>query len=76
MYPGLPSRLEREIKQLYLERVLKGDTEKLTVSLMLIYHFYIHHLVLTKILHVEGASSIVSASAQAKYGCPVHFSCL
>lgn len=30
MYPGLPSRLEREIKQLYLERVLKNDTEKLT----------------------------------------------
>ncbi|XP_071788647.1 actin-related protein 2-B [Asterias amurensis] len=29
MYPGLPSRLEREIKQLYLERVLKGDTSKL-----------------------------------------------
>lgn len=33
MYPGLPSRLEREIKQLYLERVLKGDTEKLAVLL-------------------------------------------
>lgn len=31
MYPGLPSRLEREIKQLYLERVLKNDTEKLAV---------------------------------------------
>lgn len=30
MYPGLPSRLEREIKQLYLERVLKGDTDKLS----------------------------------------------
>jgi len=29
MYPGLPSRMEREIKQLYLERVLKGDTSKL-----------------------------------------------
>ncbi len=29
MYPGLPSRLEREIKQLYLERVLKGETSKL-----------------------------------------------
>jgi len=29
MYPGLPLRLEREIKQLYLERVLKGDTERL-----------------------------------------------
>lgn len=27
MYPGLPSRLERELKQLYLERVLKGNTE-------------------------------------------------
>ena len=33
MYPGLPSRLEREIKQLYLERVLKGDGTKLAVSL-------------------------------------------
>ena len=32
MYPGLPSRLEREIKQLYLERVLKGDTSRLSVS--------------------------------------------
>lgn len=31
MYPGLPSRLEREIKQLYLERVLNGDTAKLSV---------------------------------------------
>ncbi|XP_041469844.1 actin-related protein 2-A isoform X2 [Lytechinus variegatus] len=30
MYPGFPSRLEREIKQLYLERVLKGDTAKLS----------------------------------------------
>lgn len=31
MYPGLPSQLERELKQLYLERVLKGDVEKLSV---------------------------------------------
>ncbi|XP_062371789.1 actin-related protein 2 [Sardina pilchardus] len=30
MYPGLPSRLEREIKQLYLERCLKGDTKALS----------------------------------------------
>ena len=28
MYPGLPSRLEREIKQLYLERVLDGDVSR------------------------------------------------
>jgi actin-related protein 2 len=25
MYPGLPSRLEKEIKQLYLDKVLDGD---------------------------------------------------
>ncbi|XP_045183942.1 actin-related protein 2 [Mercenaria mercenaria] len=30
MYPGLPSRLERELKQLYLERILKGNTEALS----------------------------------------------
>ncbi len=41
MYPGLPSRLEREIKQLYLERVLRGDTEKLSVSR---YHANAAHL--------------------------------
>jgi len=27
MYPGLPSRLEKEMKNLYLERVLKGKKE-------------------------------------------------
>lgn len=30
MYPGLPSRLEKEIKQLYLEKVLKGDSDRLS----------------------------------------------
>ncbi len=29
MYPGLPSRLEKEMKQLYLTRVLKGDASRL-----------------------------------------------
>ncbi|KXS10095.1 Actin/actin-like protein [Gonapodya prolifera JEL478] len=29
MYPGLPSRLEKEIKQLYLAKVLRGDTSRL-----------------------------------------------
>lgn len=29
MYPGLPSRLEKELKQLYLERVLRGDGARL-----------------------------------------------
>lgn len=35
MYPGLPSRLEREIKQLYLERVLDGDAAKLSVRTLI-----------------------------------------
>jgi len=30
MYPGLPSRLEKDLKELYLEKVLKGDTTKLS----------------------------------------------
>ncbi|KAG0204016.1 Arp2/3 complex subunit, actin nucleation center [Mortierella sp. GBA30] len=28
MYPGLPSRLEKEVKQLYLTEILKGDVER------------------------------------------------
>jgi actin-related protein len=31
MYPGLPSRLEKEMKQLYLTRVLAGDPSRLNV---------------------------------------------
>ncbi len=34
MYPGLPTRLEKELKQLWLTRVLKGDPERLNVRLM------------------------------------------
>ncbi|KCV71634.1 actin-like protein 2-A [Fonticula alba] len=30
MYPGLPSRLEKEVKQLYLTRVLNNDVERLS----------------------------------------------
>jgi hypothetical protein len=33
MYPGLPSRLEKEMKQLYLTGVLGGDPTRLNVSL-------------------------------------------
>lgn len=32
MYPGLPSRLEKEVKQLYLTNVLGGDASRLNVS--------------------------------------------
>jgi actin-related protein 2 len=37
MYPGFASRLEREITQLYLERVLKGDTQRLSVRFLNIF---------------------------------------
>lgn len=30
MYPGLPSRLEKEMRNLYLKEVLKGDEERLS----------------------------------------------
>jgi len=30
MYPGLPSRLEKEVQEKYLEQVLKGDKERLS----------------------------------------------
>lgn len=32
MYPGLPSRLEKELKQLWLTKVLHGDPTRLSVS--------------------------------------------
>ena len=39
MYPGLPSRLEKEVKQLYLQKVLNGDTSRLSVCYLFIYLF-------------------------------------
>lgn len=39
MYPGLPSRLEKEMKQLYLNKVLHNDPERLSVSPLLLWSF-------------------------------------
>lgn len=50
MYPGLPSRLEREIKQLYLERVLKNDNDKLSVSRYVLF-VCLHLFVLMAYFH-------------------------
>ena len=43
MYPGLPSRLEKDMTQLYLDRVLKGDSSRLSVNERhtFIIHFFI-----------------------------------
>lgn len=38
MYPGLPSRLEKEMKQLYLTRVLNGDPTRLSVIILLLFY--------------------------------------
>jgi hypothetical protein len=40
MYPGLPSRLEKEMKQLYLTRVLGGDPTRLNVRPPPSYHMH------------------------------------
>src|SRR5690349_10288270 len=32
MYPGLPSRLEKEIKQLHFQKVLKMDSDRLNLN--------------------------------------------
>lgn len=37
MYPGLPSRLEKEVKQLYLTEVLKGDVQRFRVSVFFFF---------------------------------------
>lgn len=37
MYPGLPSRLEKEMKQLYLTKVLNGDASRLKVCLAFVH---------------------------------------
>ncbi len=34
MYPGLPTRLEKEMKQLWLSRVLQGDPTRLSVCVL------------------------------------------
>ena len=46
MYPGLPSRLEKEIKQLYLTRTLNNDTSRLEVSTLKknIFFFFLSFL--------------------------------
>ena len=40
MYPGLPSRLEKEMKQLYLTRVLNGDPSRLNVRFPSFHYFF------------------------------------
>lgn len=41
MYPGLPSRLEKEMKQLYLAKVLGGDPERLNVRFLALLLFLV-----------------------------------
>lgn len=52
MYPGLPSRLEREIKQLYLERVLKNDVDLLSVSCFSAFVKQIYQIDFTAVIKI------------------------
>ena len=67
MYPGLPSRLEREIKQLYFDRIAKGKPEQFEVRISLpspkkVFSISIsiraisakHHCVYTSLLNRSG----------------------
>lgn len=47
MYPGLPSRLEKEVKQLYLTDVLKGDVQRFRVRFFssFLFFFCLHYLI-------------------------------
>lgn len=36
MYPGLPTRLENDIKKLYTDRVLNGDTSRQAVNFLVL----------------------------------------
>ena len=41
MYPGLPSRLEKELKQLWLTKVLGGNPERLNVSDLFVLFYFV-----------------------------------
>lgn len=45
MYPGLPSRLEKDVTELYLNKVLQGDSSRLSVkSYLLIFTVIFYYL--------------------------------
>lgn len=43
MYPGLPSRLEKDMTALYLAKVLNGDESRLSVILIFVVTFLNFH---------------------------------
>lgn len=66
MYPGLPSRLEKEMKQLYLTRVLNGDPTRLNVrSLFLCFLQHDRILDLTVVVRVHRNSRSASRTRHA-----------
>lgn len=64
MYPGLPSRLEKEMKQLYLTRVLGGDPSRLNVSLPVWGIREIHY--------TDDSAQFSMTEIQGWCGCPSH----
>ena len=65
MYPGLPSRLEKELKQLWLTKVLGGNPERLNVSTILAKGLY---FVLTHFAEIQSPDR--RPATAATYGLP------
>jgi actin-related protein len=58
MYPGLPTRLEKELKQLYLEKVLRGDSGRLKVRMWMASFF--GTVLLNMVVFLHRTSNFVS----------------
>ena len=69
MYPGLPSRLEKEMKQLYLTRVLNGDPSRINVR-PLFSRLIKERLVDSNVVHAEIQDPYRGPASQEAYGLP------
>ncbi|KRZ62454.1 Actin-related protein 2 [Trichinella nativa] len=70
MFAGLPSRFEREIKQLYLERVLKGNKEAFQnfylYTVIVVSHLYLGSTLLSMPKHEPFTPKAISNRIKAK----------
>jgi actin-related protein 2 len=57
MYPGLPSRLEKELKQLWLTRVLGNDPTRLSVSILFPFPSAVVHVACGEVLTTRNRNS-------------------
>ena len=70
MYPGLPSRLEKEMKQLYLTRVLNGDPSRLNVRVFFFFLSIVSFVDMVVVYFPEIQDSHRGPPAQEAHGFP------